>query len=144
MRKTLSIILLAQVTILCASAPSAEACSIDGKPSAFANGERAVLTRDTFTGPTPATWSPFSFARHQPAHAAIQFAEDVTQVRRALPAAATRVAWRWEFGDSATAVGWSMTHRYARPGAYLIVVSAYYPAWHRYYAFDDVRMTIVR
>jgi hypothetical protein len=123
------------------------ACTLDGRPTAFANGRRAVRT-GPFSVKTPArvssaqTWAPFSFPLSYHARAALRFTEDRAQLRRVLPADSMQRAWRWEFGDGVRAVGWTVTHRYTRPGTYRITVSAYVPSYGSYLLFDVVRIVI--
>jgi hypothetical protein len=137
---------LALVTTIALTAPqTARACTIDGKPTGFANGSRAVVTHVTLTVATARTWAPFSFRSPYHAHTAIRLTEDRAGLQGVLqPDDAMRRAWRWEFGDGTHATGWTLTHRYARPGAYRITVLAYYPAFHQYISFDKVRITITR
>src|SRR5689334_3749510 len=78
----------------------ASACTLDGKPSAFANGVRAV----TYTkAPTPATyawWARFAFPTAFHTGEQIRFREDDAQVRKVLPSLADlRRPWRWRFGE---------------------------------------------
>ena len=122
--------------------PTAGACTIDGKPTALANGSRAVLSHVTFTLGTARTWALFSFPGRYRAHALIRFTEDRGQLRYALPADALRHTVRWDFGDGTHAVGWAVTHRYAHAGIYRITMNAYYSIWHRYFPFDNVRISI--
>lgn len=120
------------------------ACTIDGQPTALADGRRALPTRDTVTAATVRTWAPFSFPGSYHAHAVIRLTEDRVQLRAALPPEALQRAWLWEFGDGTHTVGWSVAHRYGHPGRYRITVAAYYPTWHSAIAFDAVRIVIAR
>jgi chitodextrinase len=137
---------LALVATITLTAPqTAQAFTIDGKPTAFADGSRAVVSHVQFTAATARTWAPFSFRNPYHAHAAIRLTEDRAQLRGVLrPDDAMQRAWRWEFGDGTHATGWTVTHRHAHPGAYRITVSAYYPTYDQYIAFDRVRITIKR
>jgi chitodextrinase len=122
-----------------------QACTIDGKPTAYADGSRAVLSHVKLTVATARTWAPFSFHSAYHARTAIRLTEDRAQLRGVLqPDDAMQRAWSWEFGDGTHATGWTVTHRYAHPGAYRITVSAYYPTFHQYISFDKVRITITR
>ena len=78
-----------------------------------------------------------------PSHASLQ-TEDRAQLRQALPSDSLRHTLRWEFGDGTHALGWAITHRYARAGTYRITVHAYYSSWHQYFPFDNVRISIAR
>ena len=121
------------------------ALSLSGAAApAFANGARAVLSHVTFTLTTAHTWAYFSFPGRYHARMPIRFTEDRTQLRHALPTDALRHPWRWDFGDGTHALGWAVTHRYAHSGLYRITVQAYYSTWHRYFPFDNVRISIAR
>jgi PKD domain len=129
-------------TITLTAPRTVQACTIDGKPTAFADGSRAVVSHLKLTVPTARTWAPFSFRSAYHAHAAIRLTEDRADLRRVLSPDAMQRAWRWEFGDGAHATGWTVIHRYAHPGAYRITVAAYYPTFHQYFTMDTVRITI--
>jgi chitodextrinase len=131
-------------TITLTAPPAAHACTIDGQPTAFANGSRAVVSPVKLTVTTARTWAPFSFRSAYHARAAIRLTEDRAQLRRVLSPDTMQRAWRWEFGDGTHATGWTVTHRYGHAGAYRITVSAYYPTYDQYVAFDRVRITITR
>jgi chitodextrinase len=136
---------LALVTTIALTAPqTAQACTIDGKPTAFADGSRAVVSHLKLTVATARTWAPFSFRSAYHAQAAIRLTEDRADLRRVLSPDAMQRAWRWEFGDGTHATGWTVTHHYAHPGAYRITVLAYYPTFRQYISFDKVRITITR
>lgn len=131
-------------TIALAAPQSTLACTLDGKPTALANGSRAVLSHVKLTVATARTWAPFSFRVPYHAHTSIRLAEDRAQLRRVLQPDTMQRAWRWEFGDGTHATGWTVTHRYAHPGAYRITVLAYYPTFQQYFSFDTVRITVTR
>ena len=131
----------ALVATLTTSRP-ATACTLDGKATAFADGSRAVLTSGSYTPAAGRIWAPFRFAPIYHARTAITLSEDRRALQRALPPEGLGRAWRWDLGDGARAVGWTVTHRYAHPGAYRITVSSYYPSWHQYFQFDSVRIMI--
>ena len=136
---------LALAATIALTAPQAtHACTIDGKPTAFADGSRAMLSQVKLTVATARTWAPFSFRSQYHAHEAIRLTEDRAQLRRVLPSDTMERAWRWDFGDGTHATGWTVTHRYAHPGAYRITVRAYYPTFQQYFSFDTVRITITR
>jgi hypothetical protein len=120
------------------------ACDIDGKPTAFADGNRAVLSHVTFTLRAAHTWALFSFPGRYHARTPIRFTEDRAQLRRALPPDSLQHTLRWDFGDGTHAMGWAVTHRYAHAGLYRITVQAYYSTWHQYFPFDSVRISIAR
>ena len=73
---------LALVTTITLTAPqTAQACTIDGKPTAFADGSRAVVSHVKLTVATARTWALFSFRNPYHAHAAIRLTEDRAQLR---------------------------------------------------------------
>ncbi len=139
---TSGLALLFVVGITLATRGDATACTLDGKATAFADGSRAVLTGGSYTPAAGSVWAPFRFTRSYRVHASLTLTEDRGALRRALPSQALGHAWRWDFGDGAHAVGWTVTHRYARPGAYRITLSSYYPSWRRYFQFDSVHITV--
>lgn len=120
----------------------AAACTLDGKATALADGRRAVLTSAAYTPAAGRVWAPFRFALTYRARVTITLTEDRQALQRALPPEALGHPWRWDLGDGARAAGWTVAHRYARPGVYRIAVWYYYPSWRRYFQFDSVRITI--
>jgi PKD domain len=119
-------------------------CDIDGKPTAVADGARAVLSHVTFTLKAARTWALFSFPGRYHARTPIRFPEERGQLQYALPPDSLRHTVRWDFGDGTHAMGWAVTHRDAHAGIYRITVNAYYSTWHRYFPFDNVRIRIAR
>jgi hypothetical protein len=136
--------LVLMLAIALVSAHGTNACDIDGKATAFANGARAVLSHVTFTLKAARTWALFSFPGRYRARALIRLTEDRAQLRQALPPDSLRHTLRWEFGDGTHAPGWAVTHRYAHAGIYRLTVHAYYSTWHQYFPFDNVRISIAR
>jgi hypothetical protein len=120
---------------------TAAACSIDGKPSVFANNVPAVI------GPAPtvasyATWAHFAFPHAFKAGAPIHFRENDAQIRRVLPPMADlHRPWRWRFGDGASQVADRVRHVFRYRGRYRVSVDAYFPhyGWEQ---FDSVTVTI--
>ena len=119
------------------------ACTIDGKPSAFANDIGAVLYQHPPTPATYAWWARFAFPRAFRVGQHIAFRENDTQVRPLLPLADLTRSWRWEFGDKTAQVGDRVTHRYQHPGRYKVSVEAYFPTYG-WEAFDSITITIQR
>jgi hypothetical protein len=72
-------------TIALTALRTAHACTIDGKPTAFADGSRAVPSHVTLTVANARMWAPFSFRSQYHAHTSIRLAEDRPQLRRVLP-----------------------------------------------------------
>ena len=62
-RLTLSLPACALAIGLVSVAGTAHACTVDGKPSVFANGTRAVIYKAALTAATYATWAHFAFPR---------------------------------------------------------------------------------
>lgn len=120
----------------------AHACTLDGQPTAVANGHRAVPSQSTASAATVRTWAPFSFPGAYHVRAVIRLGEDQTQLRATLPPEAFDRPWSWQFGDGTHTVGWTVAHCYVHPGRYRIIVGAYYPTWHSYVAFDAVRIVM--
>lgn len=118
------------------------ACTIDGTPSALANGQRATISHDRITSTTLRTWAYFTFAGRYPTRTPIRFTEDRRSLRLVLAPAALAHALRWDFGDGTQADGWTVTHRYSQPGAYRLSIAAYDAGWHRYFPFDRVRIIV--
>ncbi len=121
----------------------AAACTIDGKPSAFANGVRAVIYTQAPTAATYSWWARFAFPRAVRVGQRVALHEDDAQVRKVLPLADLRKSWRWEFGDQSSMVGDRVTHVYTRPGKYKIAVEAYFSTYG-WQAFDSVTITVRR
>ena len=144
MKRCVAAPLVLMLAIALVSAHGTNACDIDGKATAIANGARAVLSHVTFTLNTARTWALFSFRGHYHARTPIRFTEDRARLRHVLPADALRHALRWDFGDGTHALGWTVTHRYAHAGLYRITVQAYYSTLHQYFPFDNVRISIAR
>jgi len=121
---------------------SASACTLDGKPTAFADGRRAILTTERDTQLNMRTWAPFSFPDLYRARAAVLLSEDRGALGRVLPRQSFAHPWKWTFGDRTAAFGWTIAHHYARTGTYRITVAAYYPMWQEYIPFDTVRIVV--
>ncbi len=120
------------------------ACTLDGQPTAVANGQRAAPSRGAISAATVRTWAPFSFPGSYRVNTGIRLREDQAQLRAVLPPEAWERAWLWQFGDGTHTLGRSVVHRYRRPGRYRITVAAYYPTWRSYVAFDAVRIVLTR
>ncbi len=121
---------------------AASACTLDGKPTALANGRRAILTTERDTQANMRTWAPFSFPAPYHAQAAVLLTEDRGALGRVLPPQSFAHPWKWTLGDRTGAFGWTIAHRYAHPGTYRVTVAAYYPTWQEYIPFDTVRIVV--
>lgn len=126
---------------------SANGCSLDGKPSAFANGVRAVIVKGAPTVKTWSWWAHFAFPVAFRAGRRIVFHEDDAQVRTVIQPVALRRPWRWRFSDGAAVIGDRATHVYRRPGRYRVYVDAYFPVAgpvHGWQPFDTITITVRR
>ncbi len=140
-RPKLTLSALSLIIGLAFTGGTARACAFDGKPSAFADGRRAVLDTAPPGPATAAWWARFAFAQAFHTGQRIVFNEDDAQVRPVLPAADLRRGWRWRFGDGGSQLGDQTAHRYARPGHYRISVDAYF-AHYGWQPFDTITITI--
>ncbi|HWE63987.1 MAG TPA: PKD domain-containing protein [Chloroflexota bacterium] len=125
-----------------ALAAPARACSLDGVPSISVNGHLAGITGGTATQATLAYWAPFTLPAAAPGDT-LRLREDLSNVRRSLPAQALAAPFRWRFGDGTGAQGDAVVHRYTRRGWYQITVSYLQPALHRWIVFDRAQLQIV-
>jgi hypothetical protein len=125
------------------TAVPAYACSLDGVPSISANG---VLARINTAQPSVADlahWAPFIFTAPVRKGAPVRLAEDRRAVLKSLPPQAFDRPWRWTFGDGAAAFGFAPSHRYRRPGTYIINVWAYDASNRQWYRFDAAQLRVV-
>jgi hypothetical protein len=121
----------------------ARACTIDQKPSVYANGARAQVNPVTPTTQAQMlTWTYFVFTRHYAAHHPVTLTEDRRQLASVLMPSALRTPWTWTLGDGHVAHGWSVRHAYAHPGRYPIGVYAYNPESGQWDLFDRVTVVI--
>lgn len=145
-RPVVLIVLAAALTpIFTVFGTKANACMIDNKPSAYANGTLAATVK---TAPTVATykwWAHFAFPRAFRAGERIHFSENDAQVRKALQGQpdALRRPWRWVFADGHSQVADRVTHAYKQPGRYKLSVEAYFPSYG-WQAFDTITVTVRR
>lgn len=137
-------VLSVSLALTLAGTMSAQACTLDGKPSAFANDVRAVIYSKAPTEATYAWWARFAFPRAFHVGQRIAFHEDDAQIRKVLPSMADLSrSWRWDFGDKAAQVGDRATHSYARAGRYKVAVEAYFHGYG-WQAFDTITITVKR
>lgn len=122
---------------------TAHACTLDQKPSIFADGRLArINTHPPTTQQAFATWTYFYVPGSFAAGKAIALSEDRRDVARTLTAEAMRQPWGWQFGDGRVAYGWSVRHAYARAGRWRVRVFAWDPAGRRWDMFDQATITI--
>lgn len=122
----------------------AGACGVDGIPSLSVDG-RLVLRNTVYTSNSAAdTWTPFIAHGLYPARRPLLFSENRAQVAAALPPTAFKVAWRWHFGDGATARGMAVHHLYRRAGNYIVTVEAYLASgkYAQWFAFDKATLHV--
>jgi len=124
-------------------AGTAHACTIDGKPSVFANGTRAVIYKAAPTAATYATWAHFAFPRAFRAGQRILLKEDDALMRTVLPQADLSRSWRWRLGDGTMQTGDTAAHAYRRAGTYKATVDAYFKGYG-WQQFDSVTVTVHR
>ncbi len=139
--RTIGAILFLTIVTLAARPGAARACAIDSTASLFADGVRATLT--TAAPSDVSHWAAFSFPQAFAAGRPLQFDESRAELAHTLPPAMLDGPYRWTFGDGAATLGHVVTHRYARPGAYRLVVSGFDRGAHRWFQFDNALLRIV-
>lgn len=120
----------------------ANACTIDGKATARADGQLASRTTTPYSTKAAHTWAAFAFDRTFGRSSVVTLTEDRAVLVGVLPSEATGHPWRWQFGDGTTTVGWTVHHRYVHTGTYRITVGAYYPSWKQYFPIDLIRIVV--
>lgn len=126
-------------------ATAVRGCSLDNKPSVYADGQLAGINPTVpLTSAQLATWAFFAFPRTFRARTAVILTENRREVAQTLIPAAMRRPWRWRFGDGQSAFGWTVRHRYARAGSWRIGVDAFDPGTKKWYNFDQVLIRISR
>jgi len=129
-----------------------QACTIDQRPSASANGALARLNlQQPTTAAQLAVWAPFVFARSYAPRQTIALTEDRAQLAHVLVPRAMQRPWRWSFTDGSShtayntiAYGWTVQHTFAHPGQWQVSVDAYDPISKKWYPFDQVAIVIRR
>ncbi len=137
------LLLLLALAPLMARPGLAAACAIDSTASLFADGVRATLTPPTTAPVNINRWAAFSFPQAFAAGRTLQFGESRAELARTLPPAMLNGPYRWTFGDGATALGRAVSHRYARPGTYKLVVSGFDRRSHGWFQFDNALLRVV-
>ncbi len=130
----------------------AQACTIDQRPSASANGALArVNLQQPTTAAQLAVWAPFVFTRSYTPRQMVTLTENRAQIARVLEARALRRPWRWSFTDGSThaaynttSYGWTVRHAFAHPGQWQVNVDAYDPTSKKWYPFDQVAVVVRR
>jgi chitodextrinase len=123
-------------------AAAAQACGLDGIPSLRING---VLAKTMTSKPDRAQlahWAPFIFPTPYRPGESLRLQENLTELKRSLPAQAFVHPWRWTFGDGTTAVGFTARHVYRHAGEYRITITAYYAAYGAWYEFDNALVRV--
>ncbi len=119
----------------------AVACAIDNVASVYANGARATLT--TTGASRGALWAPFTFGQAIATAAPVTLGESRADLLRSLDAATVAAPYRWTFGDGTTALGHVVTHRYTRPGLYVVGVAGFNGQTRRWFPFDKALLRVV-
>jgi hypothetical protein len=141
MKRRMMYILAFLVVALVLTPSVALACAIDNVASVYANGARATLTT---TAATPgALWAPFTFGQAVAAAAPVKLDESRADLLRSLDSATVAAPYRWTFGDGSAALGHVVSHRYARPGLYLIGVEGFDGQTRRWFPFDKALLHVV-
>ena len=129
--------------LLCAwLTPAAYACNLDGIASLSVNGNVASLTTSRPTASNLGYWSRFTLLAAAPGDT-LRFSENLANVSLSIPAASTKLPFSWSFGDGSSAVGQSVSHRYARTGWYKVTARYYWPARRQWVEFDSAEQHIV-
>ena len=130
--------------LLLTLAPSvATACAIDSTASLSANGVRATPTSASPSNASAATWAPFTVGQAFATGTPIVVDESQSELARTLTPDEVAAPYRWSFGDGGVALGHAVTHRYARPGFYRVVVSTVTARSKTLLLFDSVLLHIV-
>src|SRR5690348_2243477 len=98
------------------SAGMARACGLDGVPSLHVNGVVAQRMTSKPSRAALAHWAPFIFPGPYRPGVALHISENVSELKRSLPADAFSHPWRWSFGDGTTGTGFTMRHTYRHSG----------------------------
>jgi len=130
--------------LLLALIPSvALACAIDDTASLSANGVRATLNSTLSSNASAATWAPFTIGQAFAVGTPIVVTESQAELARTLTPDEVAAPYRWSFGDGGVARGHAVTHRYAGPGFYRVVVSTVTAKSKTSLLFDSVLLHIV-
>jgi hypothetical protein len=133
---------IALLLAIAGSAGVARACGLDGVPSLHINGVVAQRMTSKPSRADLAHWAPFIFPGPYRPGAVLRISENVSELKRSLPADAFSHPWRWTFGDGTTGTGFTMRHSYRRPGEYRITVTAYYTSYKAWFLFDNALIRI--
>ena len=118
------------------------ACTLDNKPSLEVNGIHAMRNPVAPTG--VGVWAPFVINRPFASGVAVRVTELRANLVRTLSSATLATPFRWNLGDGTVVLGHTITHRYAHPGLYQVVVYALDTRARVWFPFDRVLLHIVR
>lgn len=139
-RHALGIVLA--LALFFATGAAATACTLDGIASLSVNGVTAALTSGHPTRANAGYWAPFTLLA-QGSGSTLRFSENMRNVAQSLPPAMLATPFRWDFGDGATASGFTVRHAYAHAGWYKITVRYEWPARHQWIVFDSAEQQVV-
>jgi PKD repeat protein len=123
------------------TARAARFCGLGQTATMMANQQPALSF--PLTPQSPANSPVGQFGLLYPARQAIAFTEDLS--RLPTPVDPAKYQWEWDFGDGAAASGYHISHSYAQPGTYTIIVQLIDPAdpTNSDPNFDSAAITIV-
>jgi len=137
-----TLIVLWGLLLLLSTLPTvATACAIDGKASMSADGVAAVLNISQPRAHQP--WAPFIFDQSFAVGKPVQIGESRADLLLSLDSATVAAPYRWTLGDRTAKDGHAVSHTYAHPGTYQIVVDGYNRSAHRWFTFDKALVHIV-
>ena len=135
------VLCLASGLLLALAPHPAAACAIDNTASVYANGARAALT--TTAAVPGALWAPFTFGQAVAAATPVRLDESRADLLRSPDSATVAAPYRWTFGDGTAALGHVVSHRYTRPGLYLIGIEGFDGQTRRWFTFDKALLRVV-
>ena len=140
---TLRAIPLLLTAVWLSAAGALQACSIDGVPSLSLDGRLVTFNYGQATKSNLAYWAAFSLGTTS-ANKQIRLQEDITKIGKALSPKALKTPFQWTFGDGGSASGFSVRHRYQRPGWYKVNVEYYYTPQRKWVVFDSAQLHVVQ
>lgn len=139
--RTIGASLLLIPLLLAAATGVTAACAIDNTASLSADGVRATLTTTAATDPSH--WAAFSFPRAFASGRPLRFDESRAELARTLRPDQVAAPYKWIFGDGTGTYGHAVTHRYARPGKYVLRVYGFDRGSRQSFPFDNALVQVV-